>query len=126
MLLGIMVLSLAVAGYAAVRFAHGALFDGRVLMLKSIVDTALGTVESLDKQVQAGKLTREQAIDNLRERVLPMTYDKGEGYVFVYTMEGLTIATPDPKMIGTNRLDVKAANGMMIIRKQQRHGRVAL
>jgi methyl-accepting chemotaxis protein len=130
-LLGVMVLGLAVAGYAAARLAHDEMFNGRVLMLKSIVDTALGTAEALDKQVQAGELTRERAIDILRERVMPMTYDKGEGYVFVYTMEGLTIATPDAKMIGTNRLDIKAANGMMVIRELRdgvvnNHGTVAL
>ncbi|HEV2676823.1 MAG TPA: cache domain-containing protein [Aliidongia sp.] len=116
-LLGILVLGLAIAGFAAARLAHEALIEDRILALKAIVDTAVGTADSLDKQVQAGKLTREQAIDALRERILPMSYDKGEGYIFVYTMEGLTIATPDPKMIGTNRLDVKAANGMMILRE---------
>ena len=116
-LLGILVLGLAIAGFAAARLAHQALVEDRILALKSIVETAVGTAEDLDKQVQAGKLTKEQAIDTLRERILPMRFDKGEGYVFVYTMEGLTIATPDPKMIGTNRLDVKAANGMMILRE---------
>jgi methyl-accepting chemotaxis protein len=118
-LLAVLVLGLALAGLAAARLAHQELVNSRVEQLKAIVDTALGIADALDKQVQAGKLTREQAIDALRERILPMRYDNGEGYVFVYTMDGITVATPDPAMIGTNRIGLKASNGMMILRTQR-------
>ncbi|HWK43543.1 MAG TPA: cache domain-containing protein [Stellaceae bacterium] len=116
-LLCILVLGLTAAGFAAARLSHQALVNDRVQALRSIVDTALNTVAALDKQVQTGKLTKDQALDVLRERLVAMTFDKGEGYIFAYTMDGITISTPDPKMIGTNRLDIKAANGMMILRE---------
>ena len=114
--LAILVIGLFFAGFAATRLAYDALFDSRVQALKAIVDATIGTIAALDHDVQAGKLTKEQAMDALRARVIPMTYDHGEGYLFVYTMDGVVIALPDPKMIGTNRLDVKAANGTMIVR----------
>jgi len=35
-----------------------------------------------------------------------MTYDKGAGYLFGTAYSGITILTPDPKQVGTNRMDV--------------------
>jgi methyl-accepting chemotaxis protein len=110
-------LGLAVAGFAAARFARQALLDDRVLALKSVVDIAVSTADALDKQVQAGKLTKEQGIDALRERLTTMKYDKGDGYIFAYTMEGIVVYLPDPKLIGTSRIDFKLANGRPLIRE---------
>jgi len=115
-LLAVLVVGLAGAGFAAARIAHDGLVDSRIEEMKAIVDTAVGTADALDKQVQAGKLTREQAIDALRERILPMTFDHGEGYVFVTTMDGIAVAMPDPKLLGTNRLDARASNGVYTLR----------
>ncbi|HEX3575636.1 MAG TPA: cache domain-containing protein, partial [Rhodopila sp.] len=118
-LLGVLVMSLGIAGFAAARLAYRELVNSQIAELKAIVDTAIGTADALDKQVQAGKLTKEQAIDALRERLLSMTFDNGEGYVFVITMDGIAVAMPDPKLIGTNRLNAKASNGMMMVREQR-------
>ena len=35
-----------------------------------------------------------------------MTYDKGAGYLFGTTYEGITVLSPDPKQIGSNRMEV--------------------
>ena len=35
-----------------------------------------------------------------------MTYDKGAGYLFGTGYNGITIMAPDPKQVGTNRMDV--------------------
>jgi methyl-accepting chemotaxis protein len=35
-----------------------------------------------------------------------MTYDKGAGYLFATTYDGITRLSPDPKQIGTNRMEV--------------------
>jgi methyl-accepting chemotaxis protein len=115
-LLAVLILGLAVAGFAASRLAHDALVNSRVEEMRAIVDTAIGTADALNKQVEAGKLTKEQAIEALRGRLLPMTFDHGEGYVFVTTMDGIAIAMPDPKLIGTNRLNAVASNGVYTLR----------
>jgi len=117
LLICIVVLGLAVAGFAASRLAQLALLDDRTDALKSVVEIANSTADALDKQVQAGKLTKEQGIEALRERLTTMKFDKGDGYVFVYTMDGIVVYLPDPKLIGTNRIDFKMANGRMIIRE---------
>src|SRR5260370_8513607 len=35
-----------------------------------------------------------------------MTYDNGAGYLFGTTYDGITVMSPDPKQIGTNRMEV--------------------
>ncbi|HEY1413047.1 MAG TPA: methyl-accepting chemotaxis protein [Rhodopila sp.] len=116
-LLAVLVVGLAGAGFAAARLARDGLVEGRVDEMKAIVDTAISTADALDKQVQAGTLTRDQAIDTLRQRLLSMTYDHGEGYVFVLTMDGVAVAMPDTRLLGTNRLDAVMANGVEVMRK---------
>ena len=61
-------------------------------------------------------LTKDAAIAEFGRRAQSMTYDNGSGYLFSYTMDGVTIAAPDPKVIGTNRLDVKT-NGRALTRE---------
>jgi methyl-accepting chemotaxis protein len=111
------ILGLGVAGFSASRLARGALLEDRVQALKSIVEIAVATADSLDKQVQAGKLTREQGLDALRERLVAMKYDRGDGYIYAYTMEAIVVYLPDPKLTGTSRLDFKIANGRFLIRE---------
>ena len=45
----------------------------------------------LQKQVEAGQLTKEAAIAEFARRGNSMTYDKGAGYLFGYTMDGVDI-----------------------------------
>jgi HAMP domain-containing protein len=60
----------------------------------------------LKKQVDAGEMTREAALKELGRRANSMTYDKGAGYLFGTGYDGITIMAPDPKQVGTNRMDV--------------------
>jgi methyl-accepting chemotaxis protein len=117
LLIAIVVMGLAVAGLAASRLARQALLEDRIASLKSVVDIAISTADALDTQVQAGKLTKDQGIEALRERLNAMKFDKGDGYVFVYTMDGIVVYLPDPKLIGTNRIDFKIASGRLLIRE---------
>ena len=108
---------LAVAGFSASHLARQALLNDRVQALKSIVEIAVATADSLDKQVQAGKLTQDQGIAALRERLGAMKYDNGDGYIYAYTMDGTTVYLPDPKLIGVNRIDFKLASGRLLVRE---------
>jgi methyl-accepting chemotaxis protein len=115
-LVATLVLGLCLTGVAATRLAYQALLNDRVAGLKSIADIAVGIADRLEQQVQAGKLSQTQAIDVFRERLGTMRYDNGQGYIFVYKMDGTTIYGPDPKTIGTNRIDV-VTNGISILRE---------
>ena len=61
LLICIVIAGLAVAGFAASRLARQALLEDRTEALKSIVEVATFTADALDKQVQAGKLTKNKA-----------------------------------------------------------------
>jgi methyl-accepting chemotaxis protein len=70
----------------------------------------------LQKQVDAGQLTKDAAIAEFSRRANSMTFDNGAGYLFGSTMEGVTLIGPDPKLLGLNRLDV-ITNGKAIGRE---------
>jgi methyl-accepting chemotaxis protein len=70
----------------------------------------------LQKEVEAGKLTKEAAMAELGRRANAMTYDNGSGYLFGTSYDGITVLAPDPKQIGTNRMDV-VTNGRMLSRE---------
>lgn len=115
-LIGTLALGLALTGIMSSHLTHRALIASRVAGLRSIVGIALGMAERLDKQVQAGTLTRDKAIDALRTDLAALRFDGGEGYVFAYAMDGMTIFTADQSQVGTNRLDVPV-NGVKVIRE---------
>jgi methyl-accepting chemotaxis protein len=51
-------------------------------------------------------MTKEAALKEFGRRANSMTYDKGAGYLFGTGYDGITILAPDPKQVGTNRMDV--------------------
>src|SRR5258708_20078734 len=70
----------------------------------------------LQKEVEAGQLTKEAAIAEFGRRANSMTYDHGDGYLFGSTFDGITVLSPDAKQIGQNRGDV-VINGRPIGRE---------
>jgi methyl-accepting chemotaxis protein len=114
-LVGVTLLGLLAAGAFAVNTMQRLMLDARVEQTRAIVETARNLALGLQKQVEAGQLTKDAAIAEFARRVQTMTFDNGNGYLFSYTMDGVTVAAPDPKMIGTNRLDNKT-NGRALVR----------
>jgi methyl-accepting chemotaxis protein len=102
----------ALAGYLMQR----EMLNARIEQIRAIVEMAKNMAIGLQKQVDAGQLTKDAAIAEFGRRGNTLTYDKGAGYVFAYTMEGVTILAPDPKMIGQNRIDVET-NGRKLARE---------
>ena len=70
----------------------------------------------LKKQVDAGEMTKEAALAEFGKRANSMTYDKGAGYLFGTAYNGITVLAPDPKQVGTNRMDV-VTNGRKLSRR---------
>ena len=114
-LVGVTLLGLLAAGAFAANTMQRLMLDARVEQTRAIVETARNLALGLQKQVEAGQLTKDAAIAEFSRRVQTMTFDNGNGYLFSYTMDGVTVAAPDPKMIGTNRLDNKT-NGRALVR----------
>jgi methyl-accepting chemotaxis protein len=82
------------------------MLNARIEQAKAIAEIGRNVAIGLQKKVDAGELTKEAAIAEFTRNASMMTYDNGQGYLFAYTNEGVTLATPDKKWIGVNRIDV--------------------
>ena len=107
LLVAITLLGLVGAGVYAATMMQREMYAARTEQTHAIVETARSMAMEFQKQVQAGKLTKEQAIAEYAHRIRSRNYDNGSGYVFAYTMDGVTVATPDASKIGSNQLDVE-------------------
>ena len=103
-------------GFAAGRLVHQQMLQAREQQLRTLVEATKGIAIDLQKQVEAGRLSREDAIKDFARRAMAMRYDGNNGYVFVYGMDGITFASPEPSQIGTNRLDI-LTNGVPILHR---------
>ena len=115
-LLGVTLFGLCIAGALAGYLMQREMFNARLDQVHSIVDVARNMAIGLQKQVDAGQLTKEAALAEFGRRANTMTYDNGAGYLFGTTYDGITVLAPDPKQIGTNRMDL-VVNGRMISRE---------
>ncbi len=115
-LVGVTLFGLCVAGFLAGYLMQREMLNARIEQTKSIVEMGLNMAAGLQKQVEAGQLTKEAALAEFGRRANSMTYDKGAGYLFGTTFEGITVLAPDPKQVGQNRMDV-VTNGRMLSRE---------
>lgn len=115
-LVAVSMLGLCSAGLLAGYSMRQEMINSRVEQTLAIVDIARNLALGLQKQVDAGQLTKEAAIAEFSRRAQTMTYDRGAGYIFANTMDGVAVASQDPKTIGVNRLDGKT-NGRALIRE---------
>ncbi|MDX3968676.1 MAG: methyl-accepting chemotaxis protein [Bradyrhizobium sp.] len=115
-LVGVAMLGLCVAGALAAYLMQRELLDARFEQTRAMVEMSRNMALGLQKQVDAGQLTKDAAIAEFVRRGSSMTYDNGSGYIFAYTMDGVAVLTPDPKQFGTNRLDI-ATNGRKLTRE---------
>jgi methyl-accepting chemotaxis protein len=115
-LVGVALLGLAASGLFSAYMMRQELYQARSEQTRVLVETARNLALGLQKQVAAGQLTKDAAVAEFARRVQTMTYDNGTGYMFVYTMDGVTVATPDVSKIGSNQLDVES-NGRKLARE---------
>lgn len=114
-LVAVTIIGLCAAGLLATLMVKRELLAARTEQLKSIVDTGRGIASELQKQVTAGQLTKEAATAELVRRIQPMIYDEGNGYLFIYTMDGIVVYLPGFKP-GSDRLNV-LVSGIPIARE---------
>jgi methyl-accepting chemotaxis protein len=115
-LVGVTLFGLCVAGALAGYLMQREMLEARIDQTKAIVEMARNMAAGLKKQVDAGELTKEAALAEFGRRANSMTYDKGSGYLFGTNYDGITVLAPDPKQVGTNRMDV-VTNGRKLSRE---------
>ncbi|HEX7790808.1 MAG TPA: methyl-accepting chemotaxis protein [Afipia sp.] len=115
-LVGVTLLGLAAAGLYSAYMMQQEMLSARVAQTHALVDSARNMALGLQKQVEDGQMTKDAAIAEFAKRAQTMTYENGTGYLFAYTMDGVTVATPDVKKIGSNQIDVES-NGRKLTRE---------
>jgi methyl-accepting chemotaxis protein len=115
-LVGVTLLGLCIAGLLAGYLMQREMLKARVDQTHAIVEMARNMAVGLQKQVDAGQLTKEAALAEFGRRANSLTYDNGAGYLFGTTFEGITVLAPDPKQVGQNRMDV-VTNGRFLSRE---------
>jgi methyl-accepting chemotaxis protein len=106
LLLGLSALAvIASIGLAASQMQERLLAD-RIDKLRATTQMFLGLAQSLDKQITAGQLTRQDAVARLGTAVETMHFDNGDGYVVFQTKDGLVLVHG-----GTPNLNGKPATG---------------
>ena len=107
-------IGLCVAGILAGVMMEREMLNARFEQAKAITEMGRNLAIGLQKKVEAGELTKEQAIAQFARDAALLTYDNGQGYLFAYTMDGVTIATPDKKAVGTNRMNTPTGDRYLV------------
>ena len=115
-LVAVALIGLCVSGGLAGYLMQQEMLNARIDQTKAIVEMARNMALSLQKQVDAGQMTKDAAMAEFRRLGNAMAYDNGSGYLFGTSYEGITQLAPDPKQIGTNRMDV-VTNGRKLSRE---------
>ena len=115
-LVGMTLLGLIAAGVLAGYLVQREMLNARIDQTHAIVDMARNMAIGLQKQVEAGQMTKEAALAEFGRRANSMTYDNGAGYLFATTFDGITVLAPDPKQVGQDRMDV-VTNGRKLSRE---------
>jgi len=115
-LVGVTLLGLCIAGALAGYLMQREMLNARIDQTRSMVEMVRNMAASYKKDVDGGQMTKEAAIAEFSKRANAMTYDNGAGYIFGTSDDGITKMAPDPKQVGTNRMDV-VTNGRMLSRE---------
>ena len=113
-LVGVTLLGLCAAGVLAGYLMQREMLNARIEQTRAIVDMARNMALGLQKQVEAGQMTKEAAIAEFSKRGNTLTFDKGNGYVFAYTMDGVAVLAPVPSQIGQNRMDIDTGGRKLV------------
>jgi methyl-accepting chemotaxis protein len=112
-------LCLLALGGISIFHNYNQMWDDRAEKLRSIDDAAVSLAAELERRVQAGALTQEQAIEQFRNTTRTIRFDGGSGYYFAYAMDGRTLVLgPTPSVEGTNRINLTDADGELFIQAQ--------
>jgi methyl-accepting chemotaxis protein len=107
-------LSLVIMLVAALWIVRGSMLQDRLAKVRAIVETEYSMAVSLDRQVQAGTLSKEDGLKRLRELNDAVRYD-GSEYVFVIDMTGTMVAHGvKPELEGKNMIGFADPSGFKI------------
>ena len=105
-LVGVTLVGLCAAGVLAGYLMQREMLNARIEQIHAIVDMARNMAAGLKKEVDAGKLTKEAALAEFGRRANTHDLRQRRRLPVRHHHDGITVLAPDPKHIGTNRMDV--------------------
>jgi methyl-accepting chemotaxis protein len=100
--LGVTAIALVLAIGAATSLQYQRMMQDRVAKLRAVVDTVVGIASSLDEEVKAGKMTREQALSRFKDTTQKMWFDDHRSYLAICGLDGIWFLNASaPKVEGT-------------------------
>lgn len=94
------------------------MYDYRRQELKHITEVARNSIDPIIAQYQTGLLTRQQAVDKVRDTIRTMVYNDifGANYVFMSSYQGIMLVQPfDPVLEGSDQSQLTDSYGLPII-----------
>jgi methyl-accepting chemotaxis protein len=99
-------------GSVALHFSYDQMIADRTTMIHNITDNAISIATSLQHNVETGKMTREEAIDEFRKRLDSMRFGPDKDYTSSITMDGAILANAgNPALEGVNVLNKLGPDG---------------
>jgi methyl-accepting chemotaxis protein len=119
--LAVMVLAaligLVIATGCTLKLARDHIVDERMAKIHAITEMLTGLAQSLDKEVAAGHLPREAALQRFREEVNAERFESGN-YVSVIDFDGVSFANPGrPDFVGKSIIDLKDSDGVAFVQR---------
>ena len=104
------------ASLVGLDFIHRQMMDDRAATLHEIVRLALAEAEQAKKDMESGKLTRDQALDSLRQQLHLLRFGaENKDYIFSNFMDGVAFANAgNPAIEGTNLINKAGPDGRFV------------
>jgi methyl-accepting chemotaxis protein len=85
LLVGLSALTLVIGIGVAASMLRQRMLDDRIDKLHAVMESTIGLAQMLENRVAAHQMTREQALEALRDDVHAIRFDNGSGYLFAVT-----------------------------------------
>jgi methyl-accepting chemotaxis protein len=119
-LISLSAIALIVAIFVAALLLHSRMMDERIAKLRAIDDMVYGVMAGLDAAEKRGEFSHDEALNRFRATIHSMRFD-GDNYVFVHYLTGINLAHgADPKEEGSDRSQLKDANGKAYVQEMLR------
>ncbi len=90
------------------------MYQDRLDTLRAVVGTGYSLAEKFERDVVAGRLTREEAQSRFKEALLAIRYS-GDEYLFSHTYDLVGFAHPSPRLMGKDVSGIKDSKGVPIV-----------
>ncbi len=111
LMIALAVISLIAVAGATLRSSYNRMIADRLAKIQVTVDLAASLAAGLEKEVQAGTLTRPAALKRFEETLNAERFDT-DNYVFAFDFDGIAVVRPlNPASVGKSSIDDQDAHG---------------